>query len=257
MQTIPAKQQLKLNGTVLEYVKSGSGTPSIVLVNGAGGPIEGWYKVYPPLEKLGAVIAYNRAGIGASSKPSVPQTGDVVVETLRELLLHAEMKPPYVLVGHSIGGLFVNLFARLYPDEVAAVVLLDATAPDDIAVMAAHQNWAQRFLQRAMEIAFGKDEFGEAQHASRTVNLIDQAGPFPAIPLIVVTGGKPAMAWATSAQALAARADHQRRLATLSPKGKQIIAKRSGHFPQLSEPAVVVGAVREAVSLIARDRQIA
>ncbi len=128
------------------------------------------------------------------------------------------------------------------------MVLLDATAPEDVSVMAAHQSTFQRVAQRVLDAVLGKDKFGETEHVTRTVDLINQAGPFPDIPLIAVTGGKPAMAWATPA--LAARGEHQRQLAALSPRGKQIIASRSGHFPQFTEPEVVVQAVREAMSVM-------
>jgi pimeloyl-ACP methyl ester carboxylesterase len=244
MKALPSKQRASIQGQTLEYVIAGQGSPTLVLINGGGGPIEGWHRVWEPLSALGTVFAYNRPGIGGSGKPVVAQTGEVIVESLRALLRQAHLSPPYVLVGHSLGGLAVNLFARTFPEEVSGVVLLDATAPEDVGVMAAHQSGFQRLAQRTLDALFGKDDFGETEHVSRTVELIQRAGPFPDIPLAVVTGGKPAMAWATPAQALAARAEHQRRLAALSPQGRQLIAGRSGHFPQFTEPELVVEAVR-------------
>jgi pimeloyl-ACP methyl ester carboxylesterase len=244
MKPIPPKQKANIHGQALEYVIAGKGSPTLVLINGAGGPIEGWLRVLEPLSAQGTVFAYNRPGTGGSGKPVVAQTGEVIVESLRALLLQAHLSPPYLLVGHSLGGLAVNLFARTFPAEVSGVVLLDATAPEDVDVMARHRSGFQRFAQRTLDALFGKDELGETEHVARTVDLIQRAGPFPDVPLAVVTGGRPAMAWATPAQALAARAEHQRRLAALSPQGKQIIASRSGHFPQLTEPEVVVEAVR-------------
>ncbi|WP_309893482.1 alpha/beta hydrolase [Archangium sp.] len=244
MNPLPSKQQASIHGQALEYITAGQGSPTIVLINGAGGPLEGWLRVWEPLSVLGTVFAYNRPGIGGSGKPVVPQTGEVIVEALRTLLLHAQLSPPYLLVGHSLGGLAVQLFARTLPEEVSGVVLIEATAPEDVSVMASHRSGFQRLAQRTLDAVFGRDEFGEVEHVSRTVDLIQRVGPFPDVPLVVVTGGRPTMAWATSAQALTARAEHQRRLAALSPQGKQLIASRSGHFPQLTEPEVVVDAVR-------------
>ncbi|WNG53540.1 alpha/beta hydrolase [Archangium gephyra] len=249
MKPLPPKQKASIQGQELEYLIAGQGSPTLVLINGAGGPIEGWLRVWEPLSALGTVFAYNRPGLGGSGKPVVSQTGDVIVESLRALLRHAQLAPPYVLVGHSLGGLAVNLFARTYPAEVSGVVLLDATAPEDVGVMASHRSGFQRFAQRTLDTLFGKDELGETEHVSRTVDLIQRAGPFPDVPLAVVTGGRPAMAWATPEQALAARAEHQRRLAALSPRGRQLLASRSGHFPQLTEPEVVVEAVRSVTTV--------
>ena len=64
MKALPQKQKISIRGASLEYVTSGTGSPAIVLVNGSGGPIEGWYKVYAQLKELGTVFAYNRFGIG-------------------------------------------------------------------------------------------------------------------------------------------------------------------------------------------------
>lgn len=247
MNSLPRKKTTSVDGKTVEYITSGNGAPTIVLVNGAGGPVEGWHRVFSELEKLSAVFAYNRAGIGKSSKPTEPQTGGALVETLRASLLKVGLVPPYVLVGHSLGGLIANLFARTYPNEVAGVVFLDATAPEDVAAMAAHKSPLQRFLKKLLDGMLGKDTLGETTHVQSTVALIEQAPAFPDIPVIVVSGGKPAMAWLTRAPALAARAEHQRHLSRMSPQGKQMVAEKSGHFPQLSEPAVVVEAVRDVL----------
>lgn len=247
MKPLPKKNTINIDGNTVEYVTSGSGSPVVVLVNGAGGPIEGWFRVFSGLEKLTTIFAYNRAGIGRSSKPTEPQTGNILVETLRAALLKAGLEPPYILVGHSLGGLIVNLFARTYPNTVAGVVFLDATAPEDVASMAAHETLLQRFLRQLLERVFGKDTLGEVAHVQQTVTLIEQAPPFPNIPVVVVSGGKPAMAWLTPAPALASRAENQRRLSLLSPRGKQVIASKSGHFPQLSQPEIVIEAIRSVL----------
>ncbi|MEW6648691.1 MAG: alpha/beta hydrolase [Chloroflexota bacterium] len=244
MKTLPKTKIISVEGNVVEYVATGSGSPVIVLINGAGGPIHGWQPVFAELAKLTSVFAYNRAGIGRSSKPTSPQTGLVLVETLRASLLKTGLAPPFILVGHSLGGLIVNLFVRTYPHEVAGAVFLDATAPEDVATMAAYESRPQRILKQLLDLVFGKATYDEAMYVQQTVALIEQSPAFPDIPVVVVSGGKPALTWLTPAPALAARAENQRRLACLSPRGKQIIAKKSGHFPQFSEPAVVIEAVR-------------
>ncbi|WP_252275392.1 alpha/beta fold hydrolase [Pseudomonas subflava] len=228
----------------LEYLSAGAGAFTVVLVNGSGGPIEGWHKVFAPLAGFARVFAYNRAGIGGSTEPSYPQRGTHLVRSLRGALQAAGVEPPYVLVGHSFGGLIVNLFARLHPNEVAAVVMVEATAPRDVAVLKTHATGLQRLLQGALRRLAPANPNAETEQAAATVVELESAPPFPPIPLTVVSGGKPAMRWATAQQALAARAKHQRELAGLSPLGEQIIAAGSGHFPQFTEPQCVVDAIR-------------
>ncbi len=246
MQMMPKLAKAVVDGKTLEYAVCGSGKPVIVLVNGAGGPIEGWYKIYADLEKLGTVIAYNRLGMGGSSKPTEAQTGSEIVNTLRALLGEIGKQPPYILVGHSLGGLYVNLFARQYPQEIAGVVFLDATAPDDVRLLPQEQGGLQRVAQHVLNVIFGKDIYGETQHTDETVTQIEQAGSFPNVPLIVVTGGKPARIVPQKVRQI--REANQKLLTTLSPQGRQIIAVESGHFPQFSEPNVVIQAIQAAIA---------
>ena len=252
MYSFPPKQKVLVSGETIEYVSAGSGVSTIVLINGSGGPIEGWHEVFGALAEFAKVFAYNRPGTGGSSKPTVPQVGSHAVSSLRAALRAAKLSPPYILVGHSLGGLIANLFARLHPSEVSAAVMVEATAADDISVLASHENAVQRFLRCMLEKVAPPNPNAETQHVRSTVAELDLAAPFPCIPLNVITGGKPAMAWATAPQAIAARMASQQRLAGLSPLGKQIVAAHSGHFPQFTEPQLVIATVAEVANRVAR-----
>ena len=252
MYRFPPKQRTLVLGETIEFVSAGRGASRVVLVNGSGGPIEGWHKVFGAVAEFATVFAYNRAGVGGSSKARVPQVGSHAVNSLRATLRAAKLSPPYVLVGHSLGGLIVNLFARLYPSEVSAAVLIEATAITDISVLAQHENTVQRFLSGLLNRIAPPSPNAESQHVRATVAELEVAPPFPAIPLNVITGGKPAMAWATPPEAIAARRASQQQLAGLSPLGKQTMATNSGHFPQFTEPQLVIAAVAEAANWVAR-----
>lgn len=228
-------------------VVSGRGAPPIVLINGAGVTLDGWRALYPAIESLGTVFAWNRFGVRGSDPPREAQTGRTVVATLRELLRDAGLRPPYLLVGHSLGGLHANLFARLHPGEVAGALLLEATHPDDHAVLRAHETRLAAALSRLLALPqqwFRANLHSEIACVARTVDEIAAAGPFPPVPLAVVTGGQAPPAWMMSPAAVGAKRAHQQELARLSPLGEQVIAQRSGHFPQLSEPALVLDALR-------------
>lgn len=206
------------------------------------------------IERHGTVFAYNRFGIDGSTKPTTPQTGRAIVGALRELLAAVGLGPPYVLVGHSLGGLYANLFARLHPDEVRGVVLLEAAHPKDVAALAEHRSPLTRAMQRVVDIPgdiFGRSKFAEVEFVADTLREIAGAGPFPDVPLTVVTGAKSPPTILLSAAAREIRLANQRDFLVLSAHARQVIAKNSGHFPQITEPGVVAHAVLLTLGLAA------
>lgn len=238
------KRKIRTALGTFEYAYSAKHPPSVVLINGGSGPIEGWYKVFHEMAEEFTVFAYNRLGVGGSDKPLSPQHGTAIVEALQQLLADAGVPSPYVLVGHSLGGLYANLFARRYPEETAGVVLLDASHPQDLALNASQPPFI-RMINRLLGVLNKPSPWDEVRFVDQTARQIEQAGPFPDIPLYVISGmKKPPM---MPASIMAIRAKHQLDLVALSPQGNHIPASRSGHFPQMSEPELVVQAVRECV----------
>lgn len=233
----------------LAYVRVGEGRPVIVLLGGAGMDVDSWFKVLPGIAPLGTVIALDRLGVGRSDPPTEPQTGEVIVAGVRSLLAQAGVAPPYVLVGHSLGGLHAELFARRHPDEVAGLVLVEAASPDEaldpprLGPMARAVSAVMAGIDRLRGRPRGLDEIDSV---AETVRQIQTAPPFPDVPLVVVTGGKRMPL--VPAAAFAAHQEAQRGRVVLSPQGRQVMAAGSGHFPQLQEPAVVVAAIREVAA---------
>ena len=248
--SLPPRQHLQTRAGALEYVLSGEG-PAIVLLNGAGVTLEGWRALYPGIERIGTVFAWNRLGVIGSDQPQRVQNGAAVIASLRELMSYAGLQPPYVLVGHSLGGLYANLFARLHPQEVAGVLFLEATHPDDHAVLRQHETQLGRALSKVFSIPqwlFKPNLHSEIEGVGESAEEVESAGPFPPIPVSVVTGGAAPPKWLMSPAALEAKRAHQEALARLSPHGEQIVASRSGHFPQVSEPDLVLDVLRKLVT---------
>ena len=107
-----------------------NGRPTVVLESGSDSPSPAWARVQTEVSGAARVCSYDRAGIGWSDGASGPRDAGHIAADLRRLLATAGEAPPYVLVGHSSGGLYVQAFQRLYPDTVAGLVLLDATHED-------------------------------------------------------------------------------------------------------------------------------
>jgi pimeloyl-ACP methyl ester carboxylesterase len=114
---------------VLAYSLTGAGQPTVVLQSGLGDGRAPWAAVVSKLSATHAVFSYDRPGYGQSSATAEARDPCSVAAELHGVLNAAGVTPPYVLVGHSLGGLYQYAFARLYPAEVAALVLLDPTHP--------------------------------------------------------------------------------------------------------------------------------
>ena len=258
--SLPPLQTAAVRGGRLNYILSGQGRPAIVLLNGAGMSLEGWRALYPGIENLATVFAWNRFGVKGSDPPRQPQTGQAVIDTLRELLDAAAVPPPYVLVGHSLGGLYANLYARLHPADVSGVLFLEATHPGDHAVLRKHETLFAQAISKVLSLPqslLRRNLHSEIDCIEETVRQLEAAGPFPNIPVTVVTGGNAPPTWMMSPAAVGARRAHQQELARLSPQGEQLIAQHSGHFPQLSQSAVVLQALAGLHSRCRREAALA
>jgi pimeloyl-ACP methyl ester carboxylesterase len=120
---------IDVGGHRLHLSCTGSGTPTVVLEPGAGemSSILGW--IAPAVARDTRVCVYDRAGRGWSEPADTAQDGAQIATDLHTLLQRGDVPGPYVLAGHSFGGLYVLTFAARYPDEVAGMVLVDSTAP--------------------------------------------------------------------------------------------------------------------------------
>jgi pimeloyl-ACP methyl ester carboxylesterase len=146
----PPGRLVDIDGCRLHVRTAGGGFPTVVLEAGLGGMSSAWGWVQPEAARFSCVVSYDRAGLGWSGPDTAPKTAALAARRLRSVLLHSGILPPYVLVGHSMGGLFVRVFADRYPDEVAGMVLLDAVHPDQhlrSAAIDTHMRTGFRFLK--------------------------------------------------------------------------------------------------------------
>ncbi len=132
MSFVPAPGRLiDVGGFSLHLHCSGAGTPAVVLDAALGGSSVSWSWVQPEIARLTRVCSYDRAGYGWSEPGPLPRTAGRMAEELRTLLDRGGVPPPFVLVGHSFGGLIMRIFAARYRDEVSGLVLVDAAHPED------------------------------------------------------------------------------------------------------------------------------
>ena len=122
----PVGQMVDVGGHRLHIYCEGAGSPAVILEGGAGVAALTWHLTQPLIAEHTRVCAYDRAGLGWSELGNPPYTPESTARDLHTLLGNAGIEPPYVLVGHSVGGKHIRMFTELYPDEVVGLVFDDA-----------------------------------------------------------------------------------------------------------------------------------
>lgn len=235
---------------------AGQGSPAVLLDAGGASTLSVWDQVQPAVAEFTTVCAYNRAGLGGSDpRPATlrPTSGQMVAE-LRALLRAAGIARPVALVGHSLGGLNVLLYARTYPDEVSGLALIDARPPE----FSAREQAALAptpFAALVRSFVGNAEGFTYADVAESSAQTL-AAPPLRAdLPLAVLTHGRPdalePQAPAADRAPLAEREriwqELQAGLARQSTRGKLTPAPRSGHNIHTDQPQLVITAIRQVV----------
>src|SRR4030095_7799142 len=123
-------RKVDVGGYRLRLQCTGQGSPTVVMDSGLGDTLETWADVWPGVKAFTRVCVYDRAGLRKSESGPPPRTSQRISDELHGLLLIAQVPGPYVLVGHSFGGLNVRLFAAQHPEQVVGLVLVEATHED-------------------------------------------------------------------------------------------------------------------------------
>ncbi|MEM7412835.1 MAG: alpha/beta fold hydrolase [Myxococcota bacterium] len=234
------------------YALAGADGPVVVFESGLGDGRDSWSGVFEPVSGFARAFAYDRAGYGGSHSSAALRDGATVVAELRRLLRALDLAPPYLLVGHSLGGHFVELFAREHPEEVAGVVFVDARHVDFSQRCVAQEvercgvPWFVRWLMPAGARA-------ELAASARTEAQLRAAAPFPPIPVRVLSAGqRPASMPNLRREWARAQAD----LARLSPRGSQETCDACGHYVQRDDPERVVRTIQEGVEELRSSAQV-
>jgi pimeloyl-ACP methyl ester carboxylesterase len=262
----------------------GAGSPTVILEAGYPNTAEVWdtialapgsdqTAVLPGVAAFTRVCAYDRPGTllppdrhSRSDPVPMPRTTADVVADLHALLHAAGVPGPYVLVGHSLGGIIVRQYAAAYPEEVAGLVLVDASHEQQNARFEAAlspEDWAayQRYLEQAMPNRADDPELEQIDFAASFTQLREAAAahPLPPLPLVVLTRGRP---WGAEGSPEAEAAlppdfpwdafdtvwqELQDELAALTPGARHVIATKSGHYIQVEQPELVIEAIRQVV----------
>ena len=125
----PIGQMVDVGGYRLHLYCTGEaqrGEPTVIVEAGSGSVGLMWALVQDEVAKSARICTYDRAGLGWSESSPKPRTADVITDELHTLLVNAEIDGPYILVGHSLGGIFVREYQYKHPDEVVGIILVDS-----------------------------------------------------------------------------------------------------------------------------------
>ncbi|MDJ0332683.1 alpha/beta hydrolase [Planococcus sp. S3-L1] len=222
-----------------EYTDELNSLPTIVFDSGYGWTKENWDIIKNEIAYFSRVFIYDRAGLGKSEYTGEPRHSQRNVENLRRLLKEAEIKPPYILVGHSFGGVNVRLYTATYPEEIAGLVLLDSCHEDQNKLMVplfSYETQEGYFSQFTVEGTLS--EFEESLEQIRKYKSLGN------IPLIVVTGGSQPH---HTSESWTYWMLFQQDLAKLSTNSQHVILEKAGHAVHLDSPKEVIYQIKKMV----------
>lgn len=260
----PIGESIDVGGRTLFLSCIGEQAPTVLLETGLGADHTSWDKVQAAVAGFARVCSYDRAGLGDSAATTTPRTSADIVADLHQLLQNAGEEGPYILVGHSFGGLHVRLFAHTYPEEVAGVILVDAV----------HEAWWQRAaallppatpdespalqsLRQYVTTGYADPtQTAEGIDIAATAAQLQTAGTLGDKPLLVLVAGQPML----DTTALPADLTTQlnallqetlpAELTALSTQSLRITVDNSGHNIPQEQPNVIVASIRTLIDVL-------
>ena len=269
-------QLVDVGGFRLHIHCLGEGEPTIVLDSGTGGFSLEWRAVQKVISKQTRTCAYDRAGYGWSDMGPLPRTSKRIVNELHTLLNKAMIPGPYILAGHSFGGFTAQYFAKQYPQEIVAMMLIDSSHPEQVdrlpkkdnhtgrsfpeksrtytvARTVLHEHYPKETASLAYQLMsswkyrFTLEE--EMQSLPQSAIEIRELGPMFPLPLVVLTRGK--RVWPNNGfgdEMEKVWMQLQSELSELSVNVVHLIAEDSGHSIHLDQPGLVITALRDLLN---------
>ncbi len=267
----PPGEMIDMGAFKMHINCTGEGYPVVVLDAGLGGFSLDWQPMQSDLSRSVRVCAYDRAGYGWSEPGPSPRATDQLAEELEELLARARVPAPYVMVGHSFGGLNVQYFAKLNPDKVVGLALIEGSHPeqgDRFPDIPAHRergrnsdrmtttfdistlrNYPPELRYKAGKILTSMKSIltqrREFLNFNQSGAQVSHGGRLPNVPLLVLTRGQrvwPNNPYGNNLERI--WLNLQREFLGLTSDAWQVIARNSGHLPHLQEPGLVADSIR-------------
>ncbi len=288
----PPGQLIEYDGKLSHLNCSGEGSPTVILEAGLGvaGSLN-WTSIQPEVASWTQVCSYDRAGILWSEPREEPRDATRIAQELHGLLGAASVSPPYVMVGHSLGGLLVRVYTERFPNEVVGLVFIDSAHPEQferyppevldyieetegslpppllarlwsisggyrLISLQSPQNAVSAFLPRTVPWGF----LGERAARDAISTQSRQTGPFGDLSLVVLTAGVPPEYPGLSDDVMGRFYETwlslQTELVALSSDSEHRIVEGASHNMHREDPDAVIAAVAEVVEAVRKDASV-
>jgi len=273
-------QMIDIGGRKLHLLCQGKGNgPAVIIEGGALASSLSYFTAQDQIQPAARVCTYDRAGLGWSDPAAGSRSLEARADDLHALLGKSGLKAPYILAGHSAGGMMVQVYARKYPQDIAGIILIESseemfnTTPESLARIkntATQLGFAatmadtgqaipalrvpngppeQEVMQRVSAIKAGQDDFVAMSNLPTELQKLNGLSTLGATPLVVIRRGKsdPGFTEAQSLEWIKA----QERLAALSTQSILLVAEKSGHAVNLDQPELYLIAVKRIQKMLA------
>ena len=246
------EQKVDVGGYGVFTSQAGSGEPVVVFEAGLGEDTSTWDKVLPKVSQFSHTLAYDRAGLGKSDPSPNPKSVEQMVKELHSMLSAAHVSPPYIFVGHSLGGAVVQLFAHVHPNEVAGLVLVDpedGRLLDRLKARLPKEEWEARDKALTQMMAGASPaQNAEIESSKSSGKALATALPIPDVPVVLLTGTlkDPTFPANPTEQDLKLEL-HDELLKSVS-HGDHVLVPNSRHHIQEDSPQLVIDAIQKVVN---------
>ncbi len=248
---------VKVSGYEMYLYCMGTGTPTVILEAGLNDVSETWSLVQPEVASFTRVCAYDRAGLGKSELGPEPRDSYQIIKELHTLLTNAGIEGPYVLVGHSLGGIYMRLFADYYPEEVVGLVLVDSAHVDD--PKRCNEILPPETLNESESLSSIREYLANPLTFPEIPERIFAPGSLGDMPLVVLSVPKQQRSDELPAEFRDGLdkiwVDLQEEWALISTRSTHILVYESSHFIQKDQPDQVIEAIKQVVEGVWLDSQ--
>jgi len=277
----PDGRMIDVGGYALHTQIVGNGSVTVVLDAGMGDVGLAWRNVISEIDSVATVFSYDRGGLGWSESSPLPRSSGNMVQELHLLLEKAGLNAPYILVGHSLGGLNMQLFAETYPDDVVGLVLVDAEHPNVFKRMPVRSSvrrtmfkagmWAapigipRAYLSNKGTVEHALRSTTKHQHAyldelvmarKRAAAVNTSPVSFGNLPLTVIARNHPSDSpeLRDAPERTIVWAELQEELSRRSSNGTLIFSGQSQHSIHKFQPEIVANAIKTMIAVVEKER---